>query len=207
MSAAGMRFIVDQAQDHAISIALQAASAGDAAAAQRLAPLVYSQLRALAAAHMRRTPPGQTLQATALVHEAFLRLFQTDDPQWESRRHFVGAAAQAMRNILVDQARAKAALKRGGERRRLDIVDVEPAFEDMAEDILAVNQALERLEAEDEHLSSVLRMRFFAGLSHAEIAAALGVSERTIERDWRYLKARLYRELGGSEPPAGATST
>ena len=193
---------MDQTQDHEISLVLQAASSGDSDAAARLVPLVYTQLRALAAAHMRRTPPGQTLQATALVHEAFLRLANTSDPHWNGRGHFFAAAAVAMRSILVDHARARAAMKRGGARKRVDFENIEPAVDDLAEDILAVNQALERLEAEDEHLAAVLRMRFFAGLTHAEIAEALGVSERKIEYDWRYLKARLHRELGGS-PPAG----
>jgi RNA polymerase sigma factor (TIGR02999 family) len=148
---------------------------------------------------MRGTPPGQTLQPTALVHEAFVRLFDGKDCHWEGRRHFFGAAAQAMRHILVDQARARAALKRGGARKAVNAGEVEPAFEEAAEDTLAVNEALERLEAEDAHLAAVLRMRFFAGLNHGEIAEVLGVSERTIDRDWRYLRARLQRELAGPE--------
>ena len=184
-----------------ITLALKAAAAGNGEASDRLLPLVYHQLRALAAVRMKRIPPGNTLQPTALVHEAYLKLFSEGASNWDGRRHFFAAAAQAMRDILVYQARRKAAVKRGGNRRRIDLAQAEPEFESPREDVLALDEALTRLESEDARKGAVLKLRFFVGLSRAETAEALGVSEKTIERDWRYIKARLRRELG----PTGIT--
>ena len=144
-----------------------------------------------------KRPPGNTLQPTALVHEAYLRLVGDGDPGWNSRNHFFGAAAQAMRDILVDQARRKGSLKRGGDRARspIGLADIEsPVFEPQ-EDILALNEALKKLEADDPRKGEIVMLRYFAGLSPAETAAALGLSERTIEREWRYIKVYLRREL------------
>lgn len=173
---------------------LNAVAAGDESAAARLLPMIYDELHRLAQIRMARTPPGQTLQPTALVHEAFLKLLGRGDPGWKGRHHFFGAAALAMREILIDQARRKAALKRGGDRKRV-AGDPEVAFEEPKEDILALNEALTRLEAEDPRKGEIVMLRYFAGLDPAETAAALNVSERTIEREWRYIKAWLRREL------------
>ena len=162
---------------------LNAVRDGDQKAAAELLPLVYGELRQLARARMAKTPPGQTLQPTALVHEAYLRLIGADDPGWNSRGHFFAAAGQAMRQILVDQARRKCSLKRGGGRQRLDVDDVEPAIESPSDDILA--------------LEEVVNLRYFAGLTVEETAAALDISVTTVEREWRFARVRLYDELTG----------
>jgi RNA polymerase sigma factor (TIGR02999 family) len=181
---------------------LGAAAAGDDQAAGELLRLVYSELRGLARARMARTPPGNTLQPTALVHEAYLRLIGKDDPKLtESRVHFFTAAAQAMRDILVEQARRKKRQKRGGGRKRIDLDGADLAavpFEPPVEDILALDEALRKLEREEPRLVEVVKLRFFAGLTTRETAAALGVSVPTIERDWRFARTLLYTQLGGS---------
>jgi RNA polymerase sigma factor (TIGR02999 family) len=146
---------------------------------------------------MGKIPPGSTLQTTALVHEAYLRLVGPVDPGWKGRSHFFGAAASAMRNILVEQARRKAAAKHGGGRQRVGLEEVEIAFEGPSEDIVALDEALSRLEAQDPRKAEIVTLRYFAGLSQAETAAVLNVSERTIQRDWRYIKAWLRKELRG----------
>ena len=178
---------------------LRAASAGNAKAADELLPLVYAELRKLAQARMAKTPPGNTLQPTALVHEAYLRLVGRDDPSWHSRGHFFGAAAQAMRQILVEQARRKASIKRGGDRQRVDLDAVEPAIEPPSEDILALDEALRRLEQEDPRKAKIIMLHYFAGLTLRETAAALGVSVPTVERDWRFTRTYLYTVLKDSE--------
>lgn len=181
---------------------LGAAAAGDDQAAAELLRLVYSELRGLARARMARTPPGNTLQPTALVHEAYLRLIGKDDPRLtESRVHFFAAAAQAMRDILVEQARRKKRQKRGGGRKRIDIDDadlVDVPLEPPVEDILALDEALRGLERQEPRLVEVVKLRFFAGLTAKETAAALGVSVPTVERDWRFARTLLYTQLGGS---------
>ncbi len=177
---------------------LEAIGAGDRHAAEALLPAVYDELRALAQARMAKTPPGNTLQPTALVHEAYLRVVKEVDPMWDGRGHFFGAAARAMRDILVDQARRKAAIKHGGDRKRVDAEFVELPIDTPAEDMLALNEALERLEADDPVNHQVVMLRFFAGLSAAQTADVMDVSERTIERRWRYARARLHKELGDS---------
>ncbi len=181
---------------------LRAAGSGDAKAAADLLPLVYTELRKLARARMAQTPPGNTLQPTALVHEAYLRLIGNDDPSWHSRAHFFGAAAQAMRQILVEQARRKASKKRGGDRKRVGIEEAEPFIEPPAEDLLALDEALSRLEKTDSRKAKIVMLRYFAGLTNEETAAALGISVPTVEREWRFTRSFLYTLLSNDE--AGA---
>ncbi|MCP4246298.1 MAG: sigma-70 family RNA polymerase sigma factor [bacterium] len=178
---------------------LVAAARGEKRAAEELLPLVYAELRRLAEARMAKTPPGGTLQPTALVHEAYLRLVGSGDPGWKGRHHFFGAAAQAMRDILVEQARRKARLKRGGDRKRVDIDPANFAGEPQAEEIVAVDEALKRLEQQDARSAEIVLLRYFAGLTEAEIAAALDLSERTVRRDWRYARSWLQRELSRTD--------
>ncbi len=173
------------------------ARGGDKEAAARLVPLLYDELRALARSLLRRRPPGQTLQPTALVHEAYLRLAGTEDPGWEGKGHFFAAAARAMRDILVDEARRKAAQKRGGDRERVELEGVAASIEPPEEDILALEEALGRLEKGDPRKGQLVTLRYFAGLSMGEAAAVLGVSLSTVEREWRYARAWLYREVRG----------
>jgi RNA polymerase sigma factor (TIGR02999 family) len=176
---------------------LVAIEGGDRQAAAELLPLVYEELRRLARAKLARERPGQTLQATALVHEAYLRLVGNADPGWTSRGHFFGAAARAMRRILVDEARRKGSEKRGGERERMGLEEAE-AFAPMAnQDLVALDEALRGLESEDAIKARLVELRFFGGLSVAEAACALGISEATAKRYWRYAKAWLHREMSG----------
>lgn len=178
---------------------LKAAASGDRDASALLLPLVYDELRRLARSRLHHATPGHTLQPTALVHEAYLKLIGNNDPGWHGRHHFFGAAAQAMRDIVVDHARSKAAIKRGGDRERVSDIDLpELNFQRSPEDILALNDALIRLEREDPRKAELVTLRCFAGLTQAEISAALGLSERTIEREWRYVKAWLKCELQGA---------
>ena len=172
---------------------LSAIEQGDPHAAGQLLPLVYDELRKLAAQKLARERPGQTLQATALVHEAYLRLVDTDEARrWDSRNHFFAAAAEAMRRILIDQARHKQTLKAGGGRRRLDFDDIEPALEQGDGDrLLALDEALRQLEAEDPRKAHLVKLRFFAGLTAEQAAAALGVSTSTAEKDWAYARSWL----------------
>lgn len=182
-----------------VTRALHAAVQGDPKAAQDLLPLVYDELRTLARARLKKVPPGQTLQPTALVHEAYLRVVGSEDPGWDGRGHFFAAAAQAMRDILVEQARRKMAQKRGGDRRRVAAERAEPVFEPPSDDVLAVNEAVKRLEQNDPRKGQIVNLRYFARLTAAETAAALGVSVGTIEREWRYIRAYLQRELSADE--------
>lgn len=182
--------------DLQITRLLHAAAAGDRDAAAALLPEVYGELRRLAEARLRRVPPGQTLQATALVHEAYLALVGRSDPGWNGRGHFFGAAAQAMREILIDQARRKAAFKRGGDLRRDDAaLALAPAEGLPGEDLLALDAALTRLQAEHPERAQVVLLRHFAGLGEAEIAEILGVTTRTVERAWRFARAYLHAAL------------
>jgi len=174
---------------------LQAVSAGDAHAAEELLPLVYDELRHLAAARMARESPGQTLQATALVHEAWLRLIGPNEIHWNGRGHFFGAAAEAMRRILLERARKKARLRHGGRLQRVDLDHVTLATQDSDDVIVAVNEALEKLAAEAPQKAEIVKLRYFAGLEHAEIAEVLGVSEPTVRRHWAYARSWLYAEL------------
>jgi RNA polymerase sigma factor (TIGR02999 family) len=175
---------------------LSAIEQGDPAAADQLLPLVYEELRKLAAQKLAQERPGQTLEATALVHEAYLRLVDVKQAQsWNSRGHFFAAAAEAMRRILVDAARGKHSLKRGGGRRRQPLDEANLVAAGIDEDILAVEEALGRLAAADADTAKLVNLRFFAGLTSEQAAEALGVSTRTAERMWRYARAFLLKEL------------
>jgi RNA polymerase sigma factor (TIGR02999 family) len=170
---------------------------GDPQASGTLLALVYDELRKLAAAKMAREAPGQTLQATALVHEAYLRLVGSSN-QWNSRGHFFGAAAEAMRRILVERARHRHSLKAGGDRRCEELPDIEVADSAANLDLLALNEALERLERQDKRRAELVKLRFFAGLTIAEAAVALGISESTADNDWAYARAWLRLEIEGN---------
>lgn len=176
---------------------------GDTAAAEQLLPLVYQELRKLAAARLAQEKPGQTLQATALVHEAYVRLVDVDKAQhWDGRGHFFAAAAEAMRRILVEHARHKQSQRAGGNWRRVELPDVEIAAPRPDEDVLALNEALDKLEARDPRKATLVKLRYFAGLTGREAAAALGVSAATADNDWAYAKSWLRVELSrdASEP-------
>jgi len=169
---------------------------GDGKAAEKLLPLVYDELRKLAAAKMAQENPGQTLQATALVHEAYIRLVDVDKAQhWDSRGHFFSAAAEAMRRILVNRARDKGRKKRGGELQRINLSKIEIAVETPDDDLLALDEAVERLAEENQECANVVKMRFFAGLSAEEAATALGIAKSTADRYWAYARAWLFAEL------------
>jgi RNA polymerase sigma factor (TIGR02999 family) len=163
--------------------------------AEELLPLVYEELRALARARMAKEPAGHTMQATALVHEAYLRLVGDEDPGWNGRHHFFGAAALAMRRILVERARRKGRLKHGGGRQRVTLDDVPVTVEPPADELLAVDEAVGRLEAQDPRKGRIVNLRYFAGLTAEETARVLGVSLGTVEREWRFIKAWLQVEL------------
>jgi RNA polymerase sigma factor (TIGR02999 family) len=183
---------------------LRVAVAGDRLAAARLAPMLYSELRRLAESRMRAMAPGQTLQPTALVNEAFVRLLGKEPEQggWENRFHFFFAASRAMHDILVEAARSKAAAKRGGDRRRVNLDGLSVATESDPESLLALSDVLARLEAEDPRKHQMVMLRFFAGLTVAEAAEVMGVPVRTFERQWRFARAWLHRELSGEGGPA-----
>ncbi|NUQ44425.1 MAG: sigma-70 family RNA polymerase sigma factor [Phycisphaerae bacterium] len=174
---------------------LNAAADGDSRAAAELLPLVYDELRRLARSRMGNRADGLTLQPTALVHEAFLRLVGQADAGWRNRGHFFAAAAQAMRQIMVDQYRRRMSLKRGGDRARVAEDPVERAIESPHEDLMALDDALRRLEQSDARKAQIVNLRYFAGLTAEETAAAMGMSLSTIEREWRYIKRWLYAEL------------
>jgi RNA polymerase sigma factor (TIGR02999 family) len=173
---------------------LNAIEQGDAKAADELLPLVYEELRRLAAQKMSHEPPGQTLQATALVHEAYIRLVGSEDQNWSGRTHFFAAAAEAMRRILIDNARRKHRLKRGGAQHRIDLDKADITFEDPSTNIIALDEALEKLAQEDRAVADLVKMRYFVGLTLEQAAAALGISRRTADRYWAYARAWLYQE-------------
>jgi RNA polymerase sigma factor (TIGR02999 family) len=175
---------------------LSAIDQGDPHAAAQLLPLVYDELRQLAAAKLAQERPGQTLDATALVHEAYLRLVDGDQAQhWNGRGHFFAAAAEAMRRILVEQARRKQAIKHGGQAQRCDLNDHLPAPDAESDDVLALDEALTQLEANDPDAAKLVKLRFFARLSHQEAAAVLGLSRRAADRQWALARAWLFRHL------------
>lgn len=165
--------------------------------------MLYQELRRLAVYRMAKLPPGNTLQPTALVHDAYLRLVGDQDPGWDGRGHFFASAAEAMRQILVEQARRKGAIKHGGGKKRLDVDMVEIAVDERIGEILAIDQAIDRLRDHDPRKADIVLHRYFAGLSRDETAAVLGVSVRTIDREWRIIVARLHRDLHGAPPQAG----
>jgi RNA polymerase sigma factor (TIGR02999 family) len=184
---------------------LSAIDEGDPQAAEKLLPLVYDELRKLAALKLAQEKPGQTLQATALVHEAYLRLVDRDNVQhWNSRGHFFAAAAEAMRRILVDQARKKMSRKRGGGLGRLPLEEVEIVVPEPAVDLLAVNGALEKFERIDKAAADLVKLRYYAGLTLPQAAEALGISSSTADRQWAYARAWLHAELreNDAESPA-----
>jgi len=181
---------------------LSAIEHGDPHAAEQLLPLVYEELRKLAAQKLAQEKPGQTLQATALVHEAYLRLVDVErKSQWNSRGHFFAAAAEAMRRILVESARRKGRLKHGGDHCRVEFDATRLAVQVPADDLLALDEALTRLAGRDKQAAELVKLHCFAGLSIEQAAEALGVSPRTAYRNWAFAQAWLYREIRGQEPP------
>ena len=170
---------------------------GDPSAANQLLPLVYEELRKLAAAKLAHEKPGQTLQATALVHEAYIRMVdQTTPQQWDSGRHFFAAAAEAMRRILIERARQKQSLKGGGDHQRVDLEAAVPAVLPMAcDDLLGLDEAIRKLEQQDPRKAELVKLRFFAGLTTAQAAKSLGVSVSTAENDWTYARCWLRLEM------------
>lgn len=195
---------------HEVTQLLNAAAGGDSRAAEELLPLVYQELRKLAHARMAHEPAGQTLQPTALVHEAYLRLLGSADVKWDGRGHFFGAAARAMRRILVERARSRNRIKRGGDRKRVEFGDqlevVSADSEQSDEQLVALDSVLEKLEAYDRRKCDVVMLRYFAGLSIEETAASLGLSPATVKNEWAFARAWLHREIGalGSEGQSGA---
>jgi RNA polymerase sigma factor (TIGR02999 family) len=188
---------VSNSPPHEVTALLLSWSDGDRDALARLMPLVYDELRRLALDHLRRERPDHTLQPTALVNEVYLRLVDQRRVSWQTRAQFFGLAAQLMRHVLVDHARTRAAAKRGGGLSKLSLDEARIAPEQVAAELVALDEALVRLAAVDERKSRVVEMRFFAGLSVEETAEALGVSDKTVMRDWRIAKAWLHRELSG----------
>jgi RNA polymerase sigma factor (TIGR02999 family) len=186
--------MTDQASDGAEPLIQSAA---------QLLPVVYAELRRLAAALAGRLPPGQTLQPTALVHEAYMRLVGDQDPGWSGRRHFYGAAARAMRDILIEQGRRKGARKHGGAAHRVELTEGLALIQPPADDVVAVDEAIQKLQAEKPHLAEIAMLRYFAGLSVDETAAVLGVSASTVAREWRFARAWLARRLGDAPLRAG----
>jgi len=174
-------------------LVLQAVGRGDKQASEDLLPLVYEELRRLAAARMAKETAGQTLQPTALVHEAWLQLVGEGGRNWQNRAHFFGAAADAMRRILIDNARRKAALKRGGGQSRVDIEDLQINAATPDECVLLINEALEWLEAENPERARIVTLKFFGGLTNEEVAESLGVSLRTVVREWTCAKITLFQ--------------
>jgi RNA polymerase sigma factor (TIGR02999 family) len=181
---------------------LNAIGQGDAGATEKLLPLVYEELRLLAAQKLSRESPGQTLQATALVHEAYLRLVGGQAQSWDSQGHFFAAAAEAMRRILVENARRKCSEKHGGSLRRVDLESCEIAMDDSSDDLLALDEALDALAKEDTTTAEVVKLRYFAGLSPMQVGGILGISERTARRYWVYGRVWLLRALTRSDGPA-----
>ncbi|HWD20458.1 MAG TPA: ECF-type sigma factor [Verrucomicrobiae bacterium] len=167
----------------------------DRRGSEDLLPLVYDELRRMAAARMAGEGGGQTLQPTALVHEAWLRVFAGEERRWQSRGHFFGEAAEAMRRILIERARRKSRLKRGGDWQRVDFEGWDLAAAEPDDAVLIINEALERLEAADPDRARIVVLKFFGGLTNAEVAESLGVTERTVERQWAYAKAWLLQNI------------
>jgi RNA polymerase sigma factor (TIGR02999 family) len=189
-SSYGLRIMVK------VGLLLDNLSSGDPSAAEDLLPLVYDELRKLAASRLSRESPGQTLEATALVHEAYLRLINTGtDQQWNSRGHFFAAAAEAMRRILVEKARHKMSLKRGARAERIDLSEIEVAIEADDEQVLRVNEAVEKLAVHDPQAAQLVKLRFFAGLTGEQAAEAMGIAQRSATRLWAYARDWLFEEI------------
>ena len=183
--------------DPDLTLILNQAAHGDRQAAEQVLPLVYEELRKLAAARVSKLPPGQTLQATALVHEAYLRICGREPEGWDGRRHFFFAASRAMRDLLVEDARRKGSLKRGGDRRRIDLPDFGMTVETPHEDLITLNDGLDELEKSDPESHEIVMLRYFTGLTAEETAEVIGTSLSTIKRKWRFARAWLYRTLEG----------
>jgi RNA polymerase sigma factor (TIGR02999 family) len=183
---------------------LEAIDQGDPHAAEQLLPLVYEELRKLAAQRLAQEKPGQTLQATALVHEAYLRLVGDSHVEWDNRRHFFGAAAEAMRRILVEQARRKRRLRHGGAQHRIDLDEACSLVQPPCDQLLALDEALTHLASLKPVRAEVVELRFFAGLTMAEVAKTLGISQPTAERYWAFARTWLYAELQDQNAPSGA---
>jgi RNA polymerase sigma factor (TIGR02999 family) len=182
---------------------LSAIEQGDPHAADQLLPLVYDELRKLAAQKMTQEKPGQTLQATALVHEVYLRLVDVEKVQhWNSRGHFFAAAAEAMRRLLLNQARDKKRLKRGGGWKRVDLDKLAVADDAGDDDLISIDEALERLAKENKTCADLVKLRFFTGLTLDEAASALGLARRTADRTWAFARAWLYQALSQQDPPS-----
>jgi len=190
---------------HQVTRILEAIQGGDLKAADELLPIVYDELRRLAARRLSQEKPGQTLQATALVHEAYIRLVGSRDPGWANRRHFFMAAAEAMRRILVDRARRKASARHGGGRNRVLLDEEALEVNDPPEQMVALNDALDKLAAEDGPKAELVKLRYFAGLTIPEVATAMGISLTTAKRYWFYSRAWLMRELGPRGPRGDPT--
>jgi len=185
---------------HEVTQILSAIEQGDPHAPEKLLPLVYDALRRLAAERLTHEAPGQTLQATALVHEVYLRLVDTEQVQhWDSRGHFFAAAAEAMRRILVDRARHKKSLKGGGGRRRIDLDDLEVQADGPSDDLLALDEALDKLEQKDKVKANLVKLRFFAGLTNEQAAQALDISASTADNYWAYARCWLRLEMEGDQ--------
>jgi RNA polymerase sigma factor (TIGR02999 family) len=185
---------------HEVTRIISAIQKGDAAAGQKLLPLVYDELRKLAAQRLRHERAGHTLQATALVHEAYLRLVDVDQPQrWNGRGHFFAAAGEAMRRILVENARRRRNLKAGGDRERVELADVDVSIPGVNVDLLALNEAMEKLRLKDPRQADLVNLRFFAGLTNDQAAAALGISPSTADSDWAYARCWLRLEMDGRD--------
>ena len=178
-----------------VTAILEAAAEGDARAVDRLYPLVYDELRGIAHRLMAHSPPGQTLQPTALVHEAYLRLVEDEPQNWNSRGHFFAAAAEAMRRILIENARRKQRLKRGGQRQRKNLYEEDLAIEGPSENVIALDEALAELAETDKTKAELVKLRYFAGLTLEQAARMLDISPTTAKRHWTYAKAWLYGRI------------
>ncbi len=185
---------------HPVTLALQSLNEGDPTAAADLLPIIYTELRRLASSMMAGESAGNTLTATALVHEAYLRLVPQDDPGWNNRRHFFGAAAKAMRRILLEQARRKKSVKHGGDKNRVDVEIESLGMDDNQVDFIALDEALNALALFDERKVNVVLLRHLTGLSIAQTAAALEISESTVQADWRFARAFLFERLTEMKP-------
>jgi RNA polymerase sigma factor (TIGR02999 family) len=181
---------------------LNALERGDAKATDDLLPLVYEELRLLAAQKLSHEPPGQTLQATALVHEAYLRLVGDEPRSWENRGHFFAAAAEAMRRILVERARRKRSLKQGGAQHRVEVQEADLVIEGPSVDLIALDEALTRLAGEDPQLAELVKLRYFAGLSLEQVAQIQGMTRRTATSHWAYARAWLHRMIAEGDGSA-----
>jgi RNA polymerase sigma factor (TIGR02999 family) len=191
----------ERPMSHAVLL-IRKISEGDRLASDELFPLVYNELRSIARRLMAREKEGQTLQPTALVHEAYLRLIDETGLGWENRAHFFGAAAEAMRRILIDRARRKRRIRHGGEMERITLTDELPHADSNPEAVLLLDEALGRLERLDQEMARVVKLRYFAGLTVDEAAACLGISSRSVNRHWVGARAWLQREINGSQAAA-----